>query len=358
MKVGFLVAPYASQSLKDVLEMLAARHRPQLEAIEIAMNPYCPLGHGDPRRLAKSAGARAEWEETILRHGFRLSSISAHGNPLHPKAVFARLSRDRFRQSCELMGKLDSCLFRDREDRPVRVVNAFSGLPGEVRKSGKRWRQSGAVPSWHAAPWPDEHVDGHRAQMRFAGSVWRELSKIARDNGVSVGFELHPNMLAHNAESYLALLEEAGDDGSTLGLNFDPSHFFWRGIDPLAMLRHLRSATKTTVVKHAHGKDAFTDRFNTEVNGCLSMVPYSDEAHRPWRFVTIGEGWDPVSGPHDLNWWQRLVTELQLGGYDHVISIEHEDSRKSFEEGLSKALSVLAHAVNREVPGPITWAKR
>ena len=87
-------------------------------------------------------------------------------------------------------------------------------------------------------------------------------------------------------------------------------------------------------------------------------MPYSKEAERVWRFVTIGEGWDPINGAHDINWWARFITELQLGGYDHVISIEHEDSRKSFGEGLTKALKILDHALNRETPRPLTWANR
>jgi sugar phosphate isomerase/epimerase len=358
MKIGFLVNPYSSRPLGEVLELLRDRHQPALKAIEVGMSPYSSLAHGDPQKLSASREAREDWEQTIVRFGFQLSSISAHGNPLHPRRSFAKLSQERFRSSVELMGKLEACLFRDARKRPVRVVNAFSGLPGEVVIPGKKGRQAGSLPIWNCAPWPDEHYDSYRLQVKFAGGVWRELLKVARDNGVQVGFELHPNMLAHNAETYLELIEAAGDDGSTLGLNFDPSHFFWRGIDPLAMLRYLRGQVKACAVKHVHGKDAFTDRFNTEVNGCLSMIPYSDEARRPWRFVTIGEGWDPVNGSHDLNWWQRFITELQLGGYDHVISIEHEDSRKSFEEGIGKALEVLDKAVNRESPGEITWAKR
>jgi len=358
MKIGFLINPYASRPLAEALGLLAERHRPALQAVEIGMSPYSNLNHGDPVRLSASREARADWEETILRHGFHLSSISAHGNPLHPRRAFAKLSIARFRAAVELMGKLDDCLFRDARKRPFRTVNAFSGLPGEVVTLGKNARQAGSLPSWNVSPWPDEHYDAHRLQVKYAGQVWRELAKVARDNGVRVGFELHPNMLAHNTESYLQLIEAAGDDGGTLGLNFDPSHLFWRGIDPLAMLRRLRSQIRKGAVKHVHGKDAFTDRFNSEIDGCLSMIPYSDEARRPWRFVTIGEGWDPVNGAHDLNWWQRFVTELQLGGYDHVLSIEHEDSRKSFEEGLAKALGVLERAVNRDPPGPITWAKR
>lgn len=357
MRVGLFLSPYARRPLAEALG-LAAKHRPALEAVEIGMSPYSTLLHGDPAKLSASKEARAEWEETILSAGFHLSALSAHGNPLHPRKEFARLSVERFRAAVELMGKLDACLLRDARGKPARVVNAFSGLPGEVAPRGKTFGQAGSLPSWQVSPWPDEHFDAHRLQVRYAGSVWRDLVKAARSSGVRVAFELHPNMLAHNAESYLELIEAAGDDGSTLGLNFDPSHLFWRGIDPLAMLRHLREKVPSGAVKHAHGKDAFTDRFNTEVNGCLSMVPYSDEAHRPWRFVAIGEGWDPVNGPHDLNWWQRFVTELQLSGYDHVISIEHEDSRKSFEEGLGKALKVLDQAVNRDSPGPITWARR
>ena len=357
MKIGFLIAPYASRPLEDALQEVS-RHRPALEAVEVGMSPYGPLNHGDPAKLAASKEARADWEESIVGFGFRLSSISAHGNPLHPEASFARLSVDRFRAAVALAGKLESCLLPDSRGRPVRVVNAFSGLPGQVVERGKGFAQAGTLPSWQVAPWPDEHVDGFRLQMEYAGKVWKPLVAHARENGVKVALELHPNMLAHNAESYQRLLEEAGDDGTTLGLNLDPSHLFWRGIDPLAMLRYLRGAVPAGAVKHVHGKDAFTDRFNTEVNGCLSMVPYSDEAARPWRFVTIGEGWDPVNGAHDVNWWQRFITELQLGGYDHVVSIEHEDSRKSFEEGLQKALRVLDLAVNRESPGPITWAKR
>jgi DNA-(apurinic or apyrimidinic site) lyase len=322
------------------------------------MNPYCPLGHGDPVKLAASKEERSDWEETILSFGLRLSSIAAHGNPLHPDRAFAKLSLERLRASVALMGKLDGCLLRDAKGQPVRVVNAFSGLPGQVVARGKSLSQVGSLPAWHSSPWPDEHYDAHRLQMKYAGRLWRDLVKQARDNEVAIGLELHPNMLAHNAESYLELLEESGDDGTTLGLNFDPSHLFWRGVDPMAMLRHLGQRVSAGAVKHVHGKDAFTDRFNTEVNGCMSMISYGDVLRRPWRFVTIGEGWDPVNGAHDVNWWQRLITELQLGGYDHVISIEHEDSRKSFEEGLAKALRVLDLAVNRDAPGPITWAKR
>ncbi|MFW6181327.1 MAG: sugar phosphate isomerase/epimerase family protein, partial [Spirochaetota bacterium] len=286
------------------------------------------------------------------------------------------------RDAVDLMAKLDACLSRDREGNPVRVVNCFSGLPAaDVRPAageqedasakgpggGKRaeaaaWaggaEQEGGVPGWHVCPWPDEHYDAFQRQMGFAGEVWRELAAEARDAGVALAFEMHPNFLVHNPETYLQLLELAGDDGSVLGLNFDPSHLFWRNMDPVAVVRYLNRTLGTAPIKHCHGKDTFVDRYNTAVNGNHSALPYTREEDRVWRFVTIGEGWDPVNGAHDLNWWARFITELQLGGYDHVMSIEHEDSRKSFAEGLGKALWVLERVVNREAPGPVTWAGR
>jgi sugar phosphate isomerase/epimerase len=43
-------------------------------------------------------------------------------------------------------------------------------------------------------------------------------------------------------------------------------------------------------------------------------------------------------------------------GYDYVLSIEHEDSLMSAEEGLTKAAQFLNGLVIREKPGVAFWA--
>jgi sugar phosphate isomerase/epimerase len=43
-------------------------------------------------------------------------------------------------------------------------------------------------------------------------------------------------------------------------------------------------------------------------------------------------------------------------GYDHVMSIEHEDSLMSTNEGLKKAISFLKDVLVVEKPGAMTWA--
>ena len=49
------------------------------------------------------------------------------------------------------------------------------------------------------------------------------------------------------------------------------------------------------------------------------------------------------------------MSELRLAGYDGVISIEHEDSLMSVNEGFTKAVSFLKDTVIREQPGEAWW---
>ena len=62
----------------------------------------------------------------------------------------------------------------------------------------------------------------------------------------------------------------------------------------------------------------------------LDTKPYTDERNRAWIFRTCGYG-------HGAEWWSEFISTLRMFGYDYVLSIEHEDSLMSPEEGLTKA---------------------
>jgi sugar phosphate isomerase/epimerase len=51
-----------------------------------------------------------------------------------------------------------------------------------------------------------------------------------------------------------------------------------------------------------------------------------------------------------------MVSNLRLVGYDHVLSIEHEDSLMSGTEGLKKAIAFLKEVVIAEPAGEAYWA--
>ena len=101
---------------------------------------------------------------------------------------------------------------------------------------------------------------------------------------------------------------------------------------------------------HVHAKDTRIDPRNTAVNGVLDTKHYGDEINRAWVFRALGYG-------HDVSWWKDLVSNLRLVGYDGVLSIEHEDSLMSIDEGLKKAVAVLDEAIMRDPkPSTMSWA--
>ena len=119
-------------------------------------------------------------------------------------------------------------------------------------------------------------------------------------------------------------------------MNFDPSHLFWQQMDPLVCVRELKDA-----IFHVHAKDTWVDPPNVRRNGVLDTKAYTDEVNRSWIFRTVGYG-------HGQQFWRGLISELRLAGYDGALSIEHEDSLMSVNEGVTKAVGFLKDTVIRE----------
>jgi sugar phosphate isomerase/epimerase len=58
---------------------------------------------------------------------------------------------------------------------------------------------------------------------------------------------------------------------------------------------------------------------------------------------------------HDAGWWSEFISTLRMFGYDYVLSIEHEDSILSPNEGLTKAIKFLDEIVVKEQPAAAWW---
>ena len=85
-----------------------------------------------------------------------------------------------------------------------------------------------------------------------------------------------------------------------------------------------------------------------QVNGVLDTKSYGDLHHRSWVFRTCGYG-------HGDEFWKPFVSMLRGKGYDGVLSIEHEDSYFSRQEGLRKAVAYLRGVLPREPAGQAWW---
>ena len=81
----------------------------------------------------------------------------------------------------------------------------------------------------------------------------------------------------------------------------------------------------------------------------LDTKPYSDEINRSWIFRSLGYG-------NDYSYWKDIISNLRMVGYDYALSIEHEDSLMSQNEGLEKAVEFLKGVLIKENPAEMWWA--
>lgn len=318
MKLGVFTALLSSLPLESVLLKLSKLnvHTVELGTGNYVGDPHCTLS------MLDSTDKLEEFKKRIDDHGFSISALSCHGNPLHPDPAKAKHDQDVNRNTILLAEKLK-----------VPVVIDFSGCPGDSKQA--------KAPNWVTCPWPGEYLETLRWQWEeVATPYWTERARFAAEHGVKIAIEMHPGFLAYSPETMLKL---RGIAGPSLGCNFDPSHMFWQGIDPIAAVRLLGDA-----IFHVHGKDTQMYAANLPMTGVLDTKPYTEERDRGWIFRTCGYG-------HGAEWWKEFVSTLRMCGYDYVLSIEHEDSLLSAEEGLRKSVEFLQKVVITEGAGAAWW---
>lgn len=327
MKIGSLSAAWSAQPLEEVLDFFAGAG---LQAIEIGAGAYPGNAHCNAAELNKSKAKRQAFVKAIESRGLELSALSVHGNPLHPNKKIAEEHHNAFREAVKLASSIG-----------VKCVNGFSGLPGGCATD--------KTPNWVVAPWPEDHLQALNYQWDVAASYWKAEAKVLDKADVCMCFEMHPNFLVYNPETLVKLREAAGSD--RICANFDPSHLFWQGIEPSAAIRWLaeKSRGARAFIQHVHAKDSLVYQWNAKVNGVLDAKHYGDEINRSWIFRTVGYG-------NDYAVWKDMISTLRMVGYDGVLSIEHEDSLMSNNEGFLKAVAFLKEVAIFDPPTAMSWA--
>jgi sugar phosphate isomerase/epimerase len=320
MRIGVFTVLFQDLPFEEALDKAVSAG---VTAVEIGSGGYPGNHHCPVDELLESAEKRKQYLQAINSRDLILSALSCHYEPLHPDQAIAKESDDVFRKSVRLAQRLD-----------VPVVNVLSGLPAGS--------PTDTQPNWVTCPWPNHFTEILDYQWNQVGiPYWREAGKFAEQHGIKIAIEMHPGMLVYNVESMIRLREATSP---AVGCNFDPSHLFWNGVDPVAAIRKLGE-----VIFHVHGKDVYIDPFNVMINGVNDAKPYGLIPDRSWTFRSIGYG-------HDVKSWKDLISALRMVGYDYVISIEHEDAMMSVDEGLAKGIALLKEAGISESAGQLFWA--
>lgn len=322
MKLSVLENLYAAKTLEESLTIITGLG---VHTVEMGAGGYPGKAHCNPEELLADKAKFNAFVDTFKKFDVEICALAAHGNPLHPDAAVAAAYDKDFHNAVLLAEKLG-----------IDTVVGFSGCPGDSEGS--------KYPNWVTCPWPEDFLkilDWQWSEKLIP--YWKKTAAFAESHGVThIAFEMHPGFCVYNPETCLKLRNEVS---TVLGANLDPSHLIWQGIDPVAAARYLKGA-----IYHVHAKDTKIDKYNTAQNGVLDTKHYSDELNRAWVFRTVGYG-------NGESYWRDLVSNLRLCGYDKVLSIEHEDSVMTIDEGLKKAVEFLKPIVMTEdKPRTMSWA--
>jgi sugar phosphate isomerase/epimerase len=307
MKLGFLTACLPKVGLEDLVRWAA---RQGFQTLELAAWPVRSSRDYQARQIDVATLTRTQAQQIrdlFDQHSLTISAMAYYDNNLDPNLKARKYCHAHLKKVIHAAGLLG-----------VDLVGTFVGarpdkLPGE--------------------------------NIKEVGKVFREITKFAADKGVRIMIENCPmdswqrfglpGNFAYSPELWDALFEEV--PARNFGLNFDPSHLYWLGID------YLRAAKEyAPKIFHAHAKDA-------EILA---------DGH--YRYGIFGRQIDPV--PWKSGWWryrmpglgnidwQKLISTLQEHGYDNVLSIEHEDpiwegSEEKVKKGLALGLKHLSQFV-------------
>jgi sugar phosphate isomerase/epimerase len=298
MKLGLLTAAFPDLTLDEVAAWAAANG---FEMLEVAC---WPSGGGEKRRYAGVTHVDVESFDpdevraTLDRHSLGISALAYYPNNLHPDDAHREEVNAHLRRVIDAAAALG-----------VDTVGTFVGNDKD-------------------RPLP-ENLERFRA-------IWPPLVAHAGDRGVRVAIENCPMIFSwdewpggNNLAWSPAIWDEmfsAIPDGN-FGLNLDPSHLVWLQIDYERAVYDYGDR-----IFHVHAKDLEVRRDGLYRHGTLS-------AGMGWQVPRL-----PGLGEVD---WPRFVAALYAVGYDHVISVEHEDRRFEGDVELVKRGFLIARETLR-----------
>jgi sugar phosphate isomerase/epimerase len=154
---------------------------------------------------------------------------------------------------------------------------------------------------------------------------WNPILDVYDSVGVRFAHEVHPSEIAYDYYTTRRTLDAIGNRPA-FGLNWDPSHMVWQGIDPVNFILDFADR-----IYHVDCKDTRVRPRDGRRGIVSSHLPWADP-RRAWDFVSTGHGDVP---------WEECFRALNTIGYEGPISIEWEDAGMDRLIGAPEALSFV-----------------
>jgi sugar phosphate isomerase/epimerase len=279
MKLGFLTACLPAVDLAQIARWAAEQG---YQALEVAAWPKLGDRPFTATHLDADGFTAADADavrELFAEHNLTLSSIAYYDNNLHPDPAERKAINDHVLaciDAAALLGCPSVGTFVGRDPRATVAENlaqaerVFEPIVAHAGERGVRVIIENCVmEGWHP--------DGYPGNLAYSPELWEWMFSLG------------------------------------LYLNYDPSHLMWMGIDPVEAARPYVDR-----IEHAQAKD-------------IQLFPHLRNRYGyPGKAVRRENPWDVgwwryrVPGLGDVD-WRRLVDVLYEGGFEGVLSVEHED---------------------------------
>ena len=282
------------------------------DGLEIA----CWGDHMDVRTAAADPAYCAKKKETLEKYNLKCWALGAHlsgqcvaslYDPRYdgflPPAVKGKPEEMRSWAVEEM-----KCTARAAKNMGCGVVTGFVGSP--------IWNY------WYS--FPQTSAEMVEDAFKLVVDLWNPILDEFDRCGVKFALEVHPTEIAFDYYTTEKLLNAFGRRPA-FGLNFDPSHLVWQGVNPALFLRDFSDR-----VYHVHMKDAAVVLDGR--SGILgSHIEFGDN-RRGWNFRSLGHGC--------VN-FEEIIRELNAMRYDGPLSVEWEDSGMEREYGAGEACAFV-----------------
>jgi sugar phosphate isomerase/epimerase len=280
VEIGFLTACMGDRPFEQIV---AFAGEAGFDALEVACTPAG--SHIDCKAVIRDKGK--EVKRLLADHGVRISSLAAYTNWLNPEPAKRKELADAFKtvvEAANLLGVDTVCTIAGMavpgKNKMQTIEQDFVEVFGPMVAHAKQHKVKVALENWFAT------------LMQAPDHFERAFSLIKDRN---------------------------------FGLNYDPSHLMWAGVDYIGAVE-----TFAKRIFHTHAKDCQVFEQRLRQVGVLGSGW--------WRYCIPGQG-----GIR----WGEYVGALRRVGFNGVLSIEHEDGAVGGEEGLRLGRAYLLTVAGR-----------
>ncbi len=280
MKIGFLTVALGNTKLEEIVKWSSENG---FEALEIAAWPLVNERDFSSTTIDVTDFSKKKAEEIrkiFEKHNLAISSLAYYDNNLDANPEKRKNINEHLKKVIDAAHLLK-----------VELVGTFIGR--DIRKS------------------VEENIKEFEKVFKPLITYAEKKSvKLMIENCPMVGWQ-EPEKIGNIFYSPQLWKEILRITPDSFGINFDPSHLYWLGVDYIKVLEEFKDR-----VFHVHAKDVEIDDSMLDQQGIFGHFGTNLHGKSWWIYRLPGLG--------EID-WQEFIRTLKRIGYDFVISIEHED---------------------------------